>query len=459
MQVKAPLSQHDRMFQTLAGSVCAAAALVALMLACRAQGVAMPLNASLVLIVASAAFVAYYQFPLLLSARRASFMLGRAARKWLQASLWIALGYFVVPGIERDVPRTALLACLMGSLPLVLLSLALLRAFAIRLYGSARRRRVAVLLCPGPQARMLAQRLARSPVLGVQLAGYFGTPMPASPGLPTWLGSLEDAQRLIAENRFQIVFVDASVLSRADAAPLLRTLGDGTAAIYGVPEAPPGFTIEGTQLAGVPLIALHETGILGLAGVLKRLMDILFASLAILLLSPLLLALALGVRASSRGPILFRQQRAGRGSAPIAILKFRSMYVHTEHGTVTQATRNDPRITPFGRLLRRTSLDELPQLFNVLGGSMSLVGPRPHAVEHNTQFRQQIDGYMLRHTIKPGITGWAQVNGLRGETDTVDKMRRRVEFDRYYIQHWSPWLDVRILWRTVWLVVRDSAAY
>lgn len=459
MSVKAPLSQHDRMFQTVAGAACAVAALVALALACRVQGVDMPPNASLILIVAVASFVAYYRFSLLLSARHASFMLGRAAFKWLQASAWIAVGYFLVPTIENDVPRTVLLAGLVGALPLLLICLALLRGFAFHLYDDPSRRRLAVLLSPGAQARTLAQRLSRSPALGVRLVGYFGTPLPPDAGMPTYLGGLHDAQRLIAENRFQVVFVDTGLLADPQAAPLLRTLGDGTASIYGVPEAPPGFSVEGTQLAGVPLIALHETGILGLAGVLKRLMDVLLAGSALLLLSPLLLALAAGVRLSSRGPVLFRQRRAGRASQPIDIYKFRSMYVHSETGTVTQARRDDPRITPFGRLLRRTSLDELPQLFNVLGGSMSLVGPRPHAVEHNTVFRQQIDGYMLRHTIKPGITGWAQVNGLRGETDTVDKMRRRVEFDRYYIQHWSPWLDLRILWRTAWLVVRDSTAY
>ena len=167
---------------------------------------------------------------------------------------------------------------------------------------------------------------------------------------------------------------------------------------------------------------------------------------AIVLLSPLLLAVAAAIRLNSPGPILFRQKRYGFNNQEIVVYKFRSMYHNRprEQG-VQQATKNDPRVTSIGRILRSTSLDELPQLFNVLQGNMSMVGPRPHAVEHNEQYAQLIGGYHGRHKVKPGITGWAQINGFRGETDTVDKMRGRVEHDIFYIENWSLWFDIKIM--------------
>jgi putative colanic acid biosynthesis UDP-glucose lipid carrier transferase len=165
------------------------------------------------------------------------------------------------------------------------------------------------------------------------------------------------------------------------------------------------------------------------------------------------------VKWSSPGPVLFRQKRYGLSGEGIGVLKFRSMRVQENGAEVRQATKNDDRVTRVGRFLRKTSLDELPQLLNVLGGSMSLVGPRPHATAHNEQYRSQIDGYMLRHKVKPGITGLAQVNGARGETETLEKMERRVEFDHRYIREWSLWMDLRILFQTVAVVFKQENAY
>jgi putative colanic acid biosynthesis UDP-glucose lipid carrier transferase len=183
---------------------------------------------------------------------------------------------------------------------------------------------------------------------------------------------------------------------------------------------------------------------------LKSLEDKLVALIILLLISPLMLVLALGVKLTSHGPVFYRQQRHGWNGDSFDVLKFRSMVVHHEQdGQVTQAKQGDARITSFGAFLRRTSMDELPQFFNVLKGDMSIVGPRPHAVAHNDYYSEQIDGYMLRHKMKPGITGWAQVNGWRGETDTLDKMQKRVEFDLWYIEHWSLWLDIKIIIMTI----------
>lgn len=204
-----------------------------------------------------------------------------------------------------------------------------------------------------------------------------------------------------------------------------------------------------TELAGLPMIDLSASPHEGVNGVLKSIEDWILACIAFLLAAPLMLAIAIAIKLTSPGSVLFKQRRHGWGGVEIVVYKFRTMSQHAETGMVRQAKRKDPRVTPLGGLLRRTSLDELPQLLNVLQGRMSLVGPRPHACEHNDLYGKLIDGYMLRHKVRPGITGWAQVNGLRGETETLDKMKLRIEYDLFYIEHWSLWLDIKILFMTV----------
>ena len=183
--------------------------------------------------------------------------------------------------------------------------------------------------------------------------------------------------------------------------------------------------------------------------------------LLLVALSPVMLLIALAVRLDSAGPVLFRQTRYGFNNEEFTVFKFRTMRIDTANpaAALEQARRNDPRITKVGRFLRRTSLDELPQLLNVLKGEMSLVGPRPHAVAHNEQYSRIIDEYFSRHRVKPGITGWAQINGLRGETDTAEKMRKRVEYDVYYIDHWSLLFDIRILFLTLFVGFINRNAY
>lgn len=220
------------------------------------------------------------------------------------------------------------------------------------------------------------------------------------------------------------------------------------------------FSHSVSEVAGLPVINLSSTPMEGFNLVIKGVEDRVLATLILLLISPALLAISVGVKLSSPGPVFFRQQRNGWGGKPIHVLKFRSMVVHQEAaGTVTQASKQDARITPFGVFLRRTSLDELPQFWNVLTGEMSIVGPRPHAVAHNDQYKVLVDDYMLRHRVKPGITGWAQINGYRGETDTLDKMQKRVEYDLYYIEHWSLWLDLKIIFLTLFKGFLNKNAY
>jgi putative colanic acid biosynthesis UDP-glucose lipid carrier transferase len=208
------------------------------------------------------------------------------------------------------------------------------------------------------------------------------------------------------------------------------------------------------------LIPVWERPLAGLPTVFKRGMDIAGSAMILVLMLPLMGLIAALIKLDSPGPVLFRQQRFGFSKKPFTLYKFRSMHCEAaDDPSVPQARRNDPRVTRIGHFLRRTSLDELPQLANVLKGDMSLVGPRPHAIVHDEKYARLIDGYLARHRVKPGITGWAQVNGLRGETDTVEKMERRLEFDRHYIDNWSPVLDVRILGRTLVAVLNQRNAH
>lgn len=213
------------------------------------------------------------------------------------------------------------------------------------------------------------------------------------------------------------------------------------------------------EVGGMPLISLSETPLLGAPALIKDAFDKVAAFILLLLLGPLMLATAIAVRLTSPGPVFFRQQRHGWDGRVFEVLKFRSMYVSPPTDAVRQASRKDPRVTPIGSFIRRTSIDELPQLFNVLGGTMSLVGPRPHAISHNEFYSERIASYMLRHRIKPGLTGLAQVNGFRGETETIEKMEARVQHDIAYINNWSIWLDVKILFQTFFVVLFQRNAY
>jgi putative colanic acid biosynthesis UDP-glucose lipid carrier transferase len=242
---------------------------------------------------------------------------------------------------------------------------------------------------------------------------------------------------------------------------VLDRLADTTASVYIVPDF---FVFElhharWTNIGGLPAVSVCENPFYGVDGVIKRVIDLVVGSVLLACASIPMLLIAAAIKLTSPGPAIFKQKRYGLDGRPIEVWKFRSMRVCENGPVVTQATKHDPRVTPLGAILRKTSLDELPQLINVLQGTMSLVGPRPHANAHNELYRKQVQGYMLRHKVKPGITGLAQVSGWRGETDTLEKMQRRVECDHQYIRNWSPWLDLKILARTILVVVSRQNAY
>jgi putative colanic acid biosynthesis UDP-glucose lipid carrier transferase len=242
---------------------------------------------------------------------------------------------------------------------------------------------------------------------------------------------------------------------------LVKELRDTTASVYFVPDIFAFDLVQAhcVQIDGMPAFSICDSPLQGMNGFWKRMFDVLLASFTLLSSLPVLIALALAIKLSSPGPALFKQRRYGLNGEEILVYKFRSMRICEDGPVVAQATKRDPRVTRLGAFLRRTSLDELPQIFNVLEGKMSFVGPRPHAVAHNEEYRKLINGYMIRHKVRPGITGWAQVNGLRGETPTVDKMHRRVQYDLDYLRNWSLWLDLKIIARTAWTVMHGRQAY
>ena len=314
------------------------------------------------------------------------------------------------------------------------------------------------------QGLALAEKLKSSPYSRVELAGFVDSRstdrLHASAPVPL-LGKLDELATLAKCNRIQVIYLSLPMASQPRILQVLDELKDTTASIYFVPDMFVTDLIQGqpSAVCGMPVISVCETPFRGTNGIVKRLSDIVFSIGILTLIAPVLLAIAAAVKFTSPGPIIFKQRRYGLDGEEILVYKFRSMSVTEDGGVVTQATKNDSRITPLGAFLRKTSLDELPQFINVLQGRMSIVGPRPHAVAHNEMYRKLIKGYMVRHKVKPGITGWAQVNGHRGETDTLDKMRARVEYDLEYLHHWSLGLDLRIIARTVALVLWDRHAY
>ncbi len=319
-------------------------------------------------------------------------------------------------------------------------------------------------------ARELGAYLARSileaPWLGLRPAGFYddrrpnGTrPLVREP--IEVIGNLDALVRHARAGRIDIVYLTLPMSAEKRIQELIARLSDTTASVYLIPDFFIFDLLHATwgTIGELPVVSISESPFYGADGLIKRLEDIVLAAAALLLVAVPMLVIAAGVKLTSRGPVIFKQHRYGLRGNKIEVWKFRTMTVCEDGDNVVPATRNDARVTRFGAFLRRTSLDELPQLFNVLQGRMSMVGPRPHAVAHNEQYRKLIGRYMLRHKVKPGITGWAQVNGWRGETDSLDKMQKRVEYDLAYIHNWSLWLDLKILCLTALRVFNDRNAY
>jgi putative colanic acid biosynthesis UDP-glucose lipid carrier transferase len=311
----------------------------------------------------------------------------------------------------------------------------------------------------------LARRLDQSPSSG-KFCGFFdsrGTGrLTKGHGKPV-VGncSAADLANIVRNDSISRVYLALPISTAPRVQELLRELRDTTASIYFVPNIFAFDLVQArcVEINGMPAFSICDSPLQGMSGLWKRALDITLASLTLLLTWPVLLTVALAIKQTSPGPVLFKQRRYGLNGEEILVYKFRSMTVCEDGPALEQATAYDRRVTPLGAFLRRTSLDELPQILNVLEGKMSFVGPRPHAVAHNEAYRKLISGYMIRHKVRPGITGWAQVNGLRGETSTVEMMQRRVQYDLDYLKNWSLWLDLKIIALTALTVIYDRNAY
>ncbi len=322
----------------------------------------------------------------------------------------------------------------------------------------------AVIVGINGQGVSLAKHIADSSYSGIELRGFFDDRSEERRGMQDefrLLGKIDELAAYVKQHRIQFIYLSLPMTARPRILQVLDALRDTTASIYFVPDMFITDLIQGRSdsVCGVTVISVCDTPFRGAAGALKRASDIVLSLLILLLILPIMLVIALLVKMDSPGPVIFKQRRYGLDGEEILVYKFRSMAVTEDGGTIRQASKNDLRVTKIGAVLRKTSLDELPQFINVLQGRMSIVGPRPHAVAHNEMYRTLIKGYMVRHKVRPGITGWAQVNGQRGETDTLDKMQARIDCDLDYLRNWSLQLDLYIIFKTIRLVFKDSSAY
>ncbi|HEY6556028.1 MAG TPA: undecaprenyl-phosphate glucose phosphotransferase [Polyangiaceae bacterium] len=317
-----------------------------------------------------------------------------------------------------------------------------------------------------PIAHKLAQRLMDDQAAGMRVAGYYDDRSASRrhEPLPEYgevVGNLDLLIEHAREGRFDVIYITLPLKAEPRINTIVRKLADTTASVYVVADF---FVFDllhakWSNVGDIPVVSIFDTPFHGVGGWLKRLEDIVLGSAILLMISIPMLIIAITIKLTSPGPVFFRQKRYGLNGKEIRVWKFRSMTVCEDGSNVQQAKKNDPRVTRFGSFLRQSSLDELPQFINVLRGDMSIVGPRPHAVAHNELYRSKIHGYMLRHKVKPGITGWAQVNGWRGETDTVDKMEKRVEHDLEYITNWRLLWDIHIILLTVFGSKKNQNAY
>ncbi|PXW94930.1 putative colanic acid biosynthesis UDP-glucose lipid carrier transferase [Sphaerotilus hippei] len=330
--------------------------------------------------------------------------------------------------------------------------------------ASPEARKPALVIGAGPIGDKVARMLANRQAYGHDFIGHLEDRdvERCAPGTRGRIvGRFSEAADIITRLGIKEVYITLPLSSQPRIARMLAQLQDSAVSIYFVPDVFGVNIIQGRMrnMDGLPVVSLLESPFIGVNRIVKRVSDIVLASIILVLITPMLAAVAIGVKLSSPGPIIFKQRRNGVDGGEILVYKFRSMRATDNGAVVKQATRGDPRITPFGAFIRRTSLDELPQFINVLQGRMSIVGPRPHAVAHNDQYRRIIHAYMLRHKVKPGITGWAQVNGCRGETDAIEKMEARVAYDIEYLRNWSLGMDLRIIARTIKLTFFDKNAY
>jgi len=383
---------------------------------------------------------------------------------WLLTFLTLVFIAFVTKTTEQF-SRVVLVAWLVATPILLILSRFLLRQIFAHLRRLGVNNRNVAIVGMTQNGLHFARDLENRPEFGYHVVGFYDDRKERIHkevlNHYSHLGDFEDLIVSARNGEWDQIYIALPVEARKRMLHLLNQLSDSATPIRLLPDY---FTTNLLQskfieIADNPVLCIYDSPFSADHALIKRLEDLFFGTIILTLISPILLIIAAAVKFTSPGPVLFKQNRYGQNGEKIRVWKFRTMIVCEDGDDVKQATRGDSRYTKIGEFLRKTSLDELPQFYNVLQGRMSIVGPRPHAIAHNEKYRNVIPGYMLRHMIKPGITGWAQVNGWRGETNTIYKMRKRVEFDLEYMREWSLWLDIKIIFLTVFRGFTDKNAY
>lgn len=394
---------------------------------------------------------------------RTTEMLKNTAYCWtITSTCTLTLGFFLVDANTQ--PQSAILVWFASSLAALLSWRYVMRKFLFKIRRSGMNSRQSIVVGATRTGYNLARQIKENEQLGIQFNGIFDDRAEdrlAKKFKDQVLGSIEDAIEMAKSNKVDYIYIALPMSAEKRIRFILEKCSDTTANVYIVPN----FFIYNLMnarwqsIGSVQALSVYDTPFQGANDLLKRVEDVVLGCIILLMLTIPMLIIAAAVKLTSPGPVIFKQKRYGLDGKQILVYKFRSMTAQDNGPVVKQATKNDPRITKLGAFLRKTSLDELPQFINVVQGRMSIVGPRPHAVAHNEEYRKLIKGYMLRHKVRPGITGWAQVNGFRGETDTIDKMVKRVEYDLEYIHRWSVWLDIKIVFMTIFKGFTNKNAY
>jgi putative colanic acid biosysnthesis UDP-glucose lipid carrier transferase len=398
-----------------------------------------------------------------LTSPRVSAVVDVLFRWFLILAVLLGIAY-VTKSPLQSYPRRVFLTWAVATPMVLIVATLAMQEFMRRFLMNAFEARTAIIAGYNSSSLELARRLKKNPGMRLEVAGFFDDRSTDRLGMEPdaeLIGPLTDLGAYVKEHRTDVIFIALPIRHVKRVMNLLDDLRDTTASIYYVPDIFVFDLIQARsgEIQGIPVVAMCETPFYGYRGVAKRLTDIVLSVGILLLLLPLLALVAVMVKVSSPGPVIFKQRRYGLDGREIAVYKFRTMNVTEDGEQIRQASKSDHRITRIGGVLRRSSLDELPQLINVLQGRMSLVGPRPHAVAHNEEYRKLIKGYMVRHKVLPGITGLAQVNGCRGETSQLEEMEARVNYDLDYLRRWTPMLDIKIILMTVVKVFRDDKAY
>lgn len=389
--------------------------------------------------------------------------IGEIILVWMVAfALVLAMAY--VTKTSANFSRRVMLTWLVLSPSLLVAARLSVRMLLHELRRHGRNTRSVAIVGTNRVARQMVEKINAMSWTGLLFKGYYDDlpveRLPTEPAL-VLAGDLSELLMQARTGIIDAVYIALPMHDEQRIIDLINRFADTTVSLYLLPDF---FVFElmharWISLNGLPIISIYETPFYGVDGWVKRMEDIVLGSAILAIIALPMLLIALAVKLSSPGPVFFKQRRYGLKGEVVYVWKFRSMTVCEDGINIPQAKLGDARFTPVGAFLRKTSLDELPQFINVLQGTMSVVGPRPHAVTHNEEYRRLIHGYMLRHKVKPGITGWAQVNGWRGETDTLEKMQKRVEYDLQYIQQWSLLLDLKIVWLTIWRGFGGRNAY